>query len=263
MAIFGLFTNKSGETDRDLTVEEAVRTCKLKIKRNKKALTEIADIGTYKSPSGGFVNFAKFSVAGTNPATGKTEAKLFRVPTKEIAIALAKKAGLEEPYKVVVYKMQPPTEEQIKQLIKLQLQVPRTVCKLDLDALFARIFDEDETPPETGIAVFANSLGIRFSRFIGRIALYRNIISRLDKVQLATFYVYAVYISEKGIEMGNPKNLSIYPILESIGKELLQKSEYYDILKECGAYEYAFGPKKDNDLFQDARLKIFANNLMS
>lgn len=62
----------------------------------------------YKSPSGGYMNYAVFSVKGVNPATNRKKALKFECKTADVAKQLAINAGLINIESVTVIPFDPP-----------------------------------------------------------------------------------------------------------------------------------------------------------
>ncbi len=125
----------------------------------------------YVSPSGGFINYARYQVVGINPKTNRKNKRVYEEPTESWAILRAKQNGLIEPFEVVAIPSAEPTERQLDYAKDLGITVPEGACKHDVSALISRVTNEDEQPADESIAMVANRFKIKLSRYSGNKAI--------------------------------------------------------------------------------------------
>lgn len=128
-------------------------------------------LGGYVSPSGGFVNFARFQVTCVNPDTKRKNKRVYEVQTGEAACKCAENDGFIGPYEVAALPSTPPTDRQISYAKALGATLPDGSCSLDVSAIISRINDNDESPVSPKIAQQAHDRGLKFSRYHGRVAI--------------------------------------------------------------------------------------------
>lgn len=128
-------------------------------------------LGGYISPSGGFVNYARFQVTCVNPATKRRNKRIYEVRTEEDACKCAENDGFIGPYEVSVLPSSPPSERQLSYAKTLEAVLPDGACALDVSAIISRITDKDEKPVSPKIAQQAHIMGLKFSRYHGKVAI--------------------------------------------------------------------------------------------
>ena len=191
------------------TIPEVRSISRNEMPKRAKGMFTPASIGGYVSPSGGFVNYVRYSVKGKCVKTGKNKKYHYEAMSEAEAQAKAKEDGLTEPFKVQIEKMAPPSDSQLSYARSLDAVIPEGACKRDVTAILSRITEEDESP-DPGLVSFAHAYGVCFSRFIGKNELFRMMVYQLKGAKLATLYAYAVYLQEMGGTFGDPRDTPIY-----------------------------------------------------
>lgn len=164
--------SNSNSTSVGVSVE--TRTYYVEIRQQAKGLLPSipADVLCgYVSPSGGFVNFARFQVIGINPTTKRKNKRIYEVRTEEDACKNAESDGLTGPFEVSVLPSSPPSERQLAFAKTLEATLPDGACALDVSAIISRITDKDEKPVPPKIARQAHIMGLKFSRYHGKAAI--------------------------------------------------------------------------------------------
>lgn len=207
----------------------------------------LVDLDGYICPSGGFVNWATYEVVGKNINTNRKNKRRYDAKSEDHAIKQAETDGLTGPYNIVAIKHEDPSDNQIQYLRSWGVSVPIGASKADASAILSRLEDETETVSEKKVshntteervrllpgptpdfARFADGMGIRFSRYIGKAALFDKTIYGLDGRDRIAFYAYCIICSQKKTEIGD-----------------LRKSEYFDRL-----YTFADTAAKDPPLLR-------------
>lgn len=220
MGLFDLFKKKDkpAAPAASVSVKIEARTVEVEVVQRTPGELPLADVGGYVSPSGGFVNFGRFKVAGTNATTGRRNTKRYEVQTEGEARAAAAADGLVEPMVVEAEPNEGPTEQQMAYALDLKAAIPAGACKADVSAIISRITDEDEAAPDPGLSQWAHDCGVRFSRFVGHDALLGYMAHQLQGVDAGTLYAYAVYLQEKGGSFSDPRRLPVYGGLRRCGE---------------------------------------------
>ena len=191
------------------TIPEVRSISRNEIPKRAKGMFTPASIGGYVSPSGGFVNYVRYSVKGKCVKTGKNKKYHYEAMSEVEAQAKAKEDGLTDPFTVQIEKMSPPSDSQLSYARSLNAEIPEGACKRDVTAILSRITDEDESP-DAGLVHFAHTSGVCFSRFIGKDDLFRTMVYQLKGEKLAMLYAYAVYLQEAGGTFGDPRDTPVY-----------------------------------------------------
>ena len=76
MGLFDFFKKK--EPAPAVTVTATIQKQTVEVRQRTCGELPLADIGGYVSPSGGFVNYGRFCVSGTNSSTGRKNTKATR-----------------------------------------------------------------------------------------------------------------------------------------------------------------------------------------
>lgn len=134
-------------------------------------------IGGYVSPSGGYINYARFQVVGIKPSTKRRNTRIYEAFREEDALNQARAEGLVEPFEVKVLPVEPPSDRQLSYARSLGATIPEGACKQDVSAIIDRIVDEEEEPVEEQFAKAANDCGVKFSRYHGRTQIMNLAIS--------------------------------------------------------------------------------------
>lgn len=161
-------------------------------------LSRIAFPGGYKSPSGGFCNYARFSGRGINPATGRSnQIKVVYAKTLDEALAKAEKETGFQNIELSLVPMDPPTEKQMGFAKELRIQIPSEACKEDMICLISRVADSLEDEPIPGCPQsFANYLdkaGLQFSAYISEPMALEWAANMLPTWEKCRFYAYCVW----------------------------------------------------------------------
>lgn len=138
-----------------------------------------SDNSRYKSPSGGYMNYAMFSVKGVNSATNRKKALKFECKTADVAKQLAINAGLINIESVTVIPFDPPSIEQIDACRKHSRNIPVGACKIDVSFLMTKDI-EDEKDASLELIKKADELGVKFSYLTGKETL-QNLINEKQK----------------------------------------------------------------------------------
>ena len=200
---------------------------------NGEVLTLI-DLDGYISPSGGFVNWAIYEVIGKNLNTNRKNKRHYEAKTEDDAIKHAEADGLTGPFDIAALKHEDPTERQIQYLQSWGVSVPAGASKFDVSAILSRLEDETETVsekkisksiteqrvrllpgPASDFAMFADGMGVKFSRYIGKAALFDKTLYNLTGRDRIAFYAYCIICVHEKTEIGD-----------------MRKSEYFTRLYE-------------------------------
>lgn len=122
---------------------------------------------SYKSPSGGYMNYALFSVVGTNPSTNRKNTRKYECKTSSEAEQYAINDGLINIEKITVLPFDNPTDRQIAACKKHNRIIPPGACSLDVSFLMTKDIEREEDAPMDLIQQ-ADSLGLKFSYLAGK-----------------------------------------------------------------------------------------------
>lgn len=145
-------------TDNSISIESSVTLTSryVEVKQRTKGLLPsipIAVLDGYISPSGGFVNYARFQVIGINPSTKRKNKRIYEVRFEEDARKCAENEGLIEPFEITVLPSVSPSERQLEYAKVLEACIPDGACSLDVSAIISRITDKDENPFQQNLPV--------------------------------------------------------------------------------------------------------------
>lgn len=179
-------------TDNSISIESSVTLTSryVEVKQRTKGLLPSIPIDVldgYISPSGGFVNYARFQVIGINPSTKRKNKRIYEVRFEEDARKCAENEGLIEPFEITVLPSVPPSERQLEYAKVLEACIPDGACSLDVSAIISRITDKDEKPVSTKLACHAQKYGLKFSRYHGRTAILNIAESSLSAIEYSNF----------------------------------------------------------------------------
>lgn len=247
MGLFDFFKKK--EPAPAATITAMIQTQTVEVKQQTRGELPLADIGGYVSPSGGFVNYGRFCVAGTNSSTGRKNTKRYEVQTEDDARAAAAADGLVDPLTVQVEQQIPPTDRQMDYALELEAMIPDGVCKDDVSAIISRITDEDEEAPDPGLSRYAHACGVKFSRFVGAKALLGYMVGQLQGAARAELYAYAVYRQEKGGSFSDPRRLPVYDALRACGAAVAEDPALMKSLEDRDVYDFA-GPNRGTKIYK-------------
>lgn len=141
----------------------------------------------YVSPSGGFVNYARFQVIGIKPETKRKNKRVYEVRNEEDACKCAESDGLTGPFDVTVLPSIPPSDRQLSYAKSLGASIPDGACSFDVSAIISRINDNDESPVSEKLARQAHKFGVNFSRYHGRAAIMSIANANLSVIEYSNF----------------------------------------------------------------------------
>ena len=179
-------------TDNSISIESSVTLTSryVEVKQRTKGLLPsipIAVLDGYISPSGGFVNYARFQVIGINPSTKRKNKRIYEVRFEEDARKCAENEGLIEPFEITVLPSVPPSERQLEYAKVLEACIPDGACSLDVSAIISRITDNDEKPASAKLVRQAHIRGLKFSRYHGKAAIMSIAKANLSVVEYGDF----------------------------------------------------------------------------
>lgn len=179
-------------TDNSISIESSVTLTSryVEVKQRTKGLLPsipIAVLDGYISPSGGFVNYARFQVIGINPSTKRKNKRIYEVRFEEDARKCAENEGLIEPFEITVLPSVSPSERQLEYAKVLEACIPDGACSLDVSAIISRITDNDEKPASAKLVQQAHIRGLKFSRYHGKTAIMSIAKANLSVVEYGDF----------------------------------------------------------------------------
>lgn len=193
------------------TIESS--TYKLVVELGEGEKISLLNLNGYVSPSGGYVNWARFQVVGVNSKTNRKNTKYYEAKDTDAARALAMADGLNEPFIIQAVPHAPEIniEHHIDYLRDSNFIAPKEAIKADLLAIRSRIYDSDDVisevmqsetlcirtvrakkAPSEEFALYAHESGVKFSKYISEEMLYYTAINSLaekDKIALFAYYI--------------------------------------------------------------------------
>lgn len=131
-------------------------------------------LGCYKSPSGGYINYATFQVSGLYPQTKRRRKRTYSALDEAGAIQQARADGLTDPFDITIIPSDAPSESQLNYAKNLGAYIPEDACKADVTSILCRLLDDgDMTPVKSDFASYAFKHGIQFSRYSGTAQIFR------------------------------------------------------------------------------------------
>ncbi len=182
--------SQSANDSVSMTASVSATSRYVEIRQNTKGLLPAAPleaIDGYISPSGGFVNYARFQVTCINPSTNRKNKRVYEVRTCEDACKCAENDGFAGPYEVTVLPSSPPSERQLSFAKTLEAVLPDGACALDVSAIISRITDNDEKPASAKLIQQAHIRGLKFSRYHGKTAIMSIAKANLSVVEYSNF----------------------------------------------------------------------------
>lgn len=125
-----------------------------------------AALNNYKSPSGGYMNYAVFSVSVINPKTGRSNKRKYECKTEAEARSLAAADGYHDIISVTPIPFEPPTERQLAACREHHRVIPPGACMKDVSFLMSKEIEE-EGKPNAELIRKADQLGLKFSYLAG------------------------------------------------------------------------------------------------
>ena len=188
------------------------------------------NLNGYISPSGNYMNYGIFEVSGIKPTTGRKNKRTYEAKDEAGALRAAAEDGLQDAEVVRALEEEPPTERQKECLEGLGVTIPQGACKYDVSAMIGRILDSQDIveeiavskteekqyvkpleSPSEELAIYADKMGLKFSKYISAGNLHGSIALRLEDRDKAAYFAYCVLCAHSGSEIGN--------LLESPNKE--------------------------------------------
>lgn len=96
-----------------------------------------------------------------------------------------------------------PTAKQLNYLHDLRVLVPVGISKYDASALISRVTDGDFECPTPDMVAIADGLGVEYSAFIGKDAMFEHIVYSCGHEKRAALYAYCVDCSLKNMQISN------------------------------------------------------------
>lgn len=184
----------------------------------------MVSIGGYRSPSGGYMNYAEFLVSGyvLNEKTGRKNKFKETIYAKTMEEAKEKIQGhpIIDGLNIDVIPFEKATEKQLDYAHDLGAIVPDDAGKWDVSAIISRFtgalgdlyYDPPQESPSEEFALFADQMGCHFSKFIGEDDLFSSVICNLkdrDRDKVA-FYAYCILKAHDGVDVATDP---VYPDL--------------------------------------------------
>lgn len=123
-------------------------------------------LNNYKSPSGGYMNYAVFSVVVINPKTGRNNKHKYECKTEAEARAMAVADGFKDIVSVTPVPFKPPTKLQIEACREHHRTIPPGACMKDVSFLMSKEI-ENEGKSSIELIREADRLGLKFSYLAG------------------------------------------------------------------------------------------------
>lgn len=184
-------TNRQTNNDSmSVSASISVTTRYVEVRQKTKGLlpaSPLEAVDSYVSPSGGYVNYARFQVSCINPTTKRKNKRVYEVRTSEDACKCAENDGFIGPYEVSVLPSSPPSERQLSFAKTLEAVLPDGACALDVSAIISRITDNDEKPASAKLVQQAHIRGLKFSRYHGKVAIMSIAKANLSVVEYGDF----------------------------------------------------------------------------
>ena len=127
--------------------------------------------------------------------TGRRRSLFVDAPNEEIAIENLKKEGYIEPFEIRAYikpPPPPPTANQLEYARDLKISIPNNANLWDVSAMISKKTGKD-SDPNPDLVEFAKEIGLTFSDYIGKRALYNLIYANLTNNDKIAFFVFCVY----------------------------------------------------------------------
>lgn len=132
----------------------------------------------YVSPSGGYVNFARYQVIGINPKTKRRNKRIYDEQSEDRALKKAEDDGFVAPFEITIIPFDPPSERQLSYAKDLGISIPDGACWMDVSALISRVTSGHERPADEKTAMQAHLHGVKFSRYHN----WGDILSQAEKL---------------------------------------------------------------------------------
>lgn len=215
----------------------------------------------YRSPSGGYLNWAQFKVTGINPKTNRKNTRSIKAPSQEAAIMIAEKE-LTSPSISAIIPHLAPSDSHLEDARKLGISVPSDACSTDINCMMDRVYNYAEVVSEKWIsddtkllevipapasdemlAKFAHGKGVRFSMYIREENLISSCFCNLndyDRAAFAAFYILHSINHEFAGDYAKLNTFADYAITKpSLMKSISSRDEtdYYRPHKGSAVYK--------------------------
>lgn len=215
----------------------------------------------YRSPSGGYLNWAEFKVIGINPKTNRKNTRSIKAVDQDAAIMVAEKELLSPSISAIIPHTAP-TCLDLEEAHDLGITVPDNACSTDISCMMDRVYNYDEVVSEKWIsddtkllevipspasderlAKFAHNKGIRFSMYIREENLISSLFYELndyDRAAFAAFYILRSINHEFVDNYGELNKFAEYAIAKpSLMKSIIgrEQSDYYKPHKGSVVYK--------------------------
>lgn len=134
-----------------------------------------------------------YQVHAKNKTTNHFRTVQISAESRERCEALAAGQDLIPPYEIEEVPPRAPSERQLDYARELKIAFPEDVTFDEISDLLDRRLKGDRQAPKVGLAEFALSHGIHFSRFIGKNSLYDLVFSNLQGRDKIAFFAFCVY----------------------------------------------------------------------
>lgn len=166
------------------------------------------------SPTGiGYASFYEYEVIGqkygasekTRKPTSRKSKIVLLANNAEEALSEAEKKDIMPPYEAVTLLDRPPSFMQIKYLNGAGIPHPNLMCDIDVTALLTRYKEGDDSRATEGIKEIARKRRVYFSLFSSKKQIASYIWAGMSEAEKVSFYCYAVYCQENGLEVGETR----------------------------------------------------------
>lgn len=215
----------------------------------------------YKSPSGGYLNWAEFKIVGLNPKTNRKNTRKIKATEENEAIKIAEKE-LQNPSVSTTIPHIALSDYDKESARDYGFAIPEGACSADISCIIDRITNYDKVLSERWIsddtkllevvpspaaneclAKFAHNRGIHFSMYIREENLLSSLFYELDDYNKAAFVAFYVLRSINNTFMGNDEELNKFADFavdnSSLMKSIRERDvpDYYKPNKKSAAYK--------------------------
>ena len=133
-----------------------------------------------------------FTYKAKNSETKRVRSVTVDADNENEAIEKLKAQGFLEPFELQREGSNAPSDAQLDYAKKLGVKIPKDANIKDASALIAKAVDND-SDPNPDLVEYANELGLTFSQYIGKRALYGLVYRSMDLKEQIAFFVFCVY----------------------------------------------------------------------
>lgn len=162
----------------------------------------------------GYVNYALYTVKGKNSSTNRINTVYVEAVSEEDAINESRlQKPLIDPFTININPHVSPSDAQLKYANDVGIKLCDSLCLIDVSTLLSRYEEEDYNSPPLSVALYADSLGIKFSKFIGERSLF-SILGNYNTLEIKSFFfIYCVcrYVFKcPNLDINSIKNSSFF-----------------------------------------------------